>query len=118
MLPDKLFEQMDQLIELSLRKVELLRELKKAYMLANVIGMHPKDIKGKLSTAVHTYGASLYARPWRTDELVVRLDGEEVARKKLIDVPLDLWPDDVRAEYERQQKRNMRKARCPSLKSN
>ena len=110
MLPDKLFEQMDELIELELKKVELLRQLKKAYMLANVIGQHPNQIKGKLTTAVHTYGAPLYARPWRTQELVVRLDGEEVARKKLIDVPLDLWPEDIRAEYERQQKRNMRKA--------
>jgi hypothetical protein len=95
MLPDKLFEQMDQLIELELKKIELLRQLKKAYMLANVIGQHPNQIKGKLTTAVHTY---------------VRLDGEEVARKKLIDVPLDLWPEDIRAEYERQQKRNKGKA--------
>lgn len=110
MLPDKLFEQMDELIELELKKVELLRQLKKAYMLANVIGQHPNQIKGKLTTAVHTYGAPLYVRQGRTQELVVRLDGEEVARKKLIDVPLDLWPEDIRAEYERQQKRNMRKA--------
>jgi hypothetical protein len=110
MLPDKLFEQMDELIELELKKVELLRQLKKAYMLADVIGQHPNQIKGKLTMAVHTYGAPLYVRPWRTQELVVRLDGEEVARKKLIDVPLDLWPEDIRAEYERQQKRNMRKA--------
>jgi hypothetical protein len=105
-LPDKLFEQMDQLIELETKKIELMRQLKRGYMLANVIGMHPKDIKGGLSTYVYTNGAPLYARPWRTQELVVRLDGEEVARKKLIDVPLDLWPDDIRVEYERQQKRN------------
>lgn len=108
-LPDKLFDSLDKLIELELKKVELLRQLKKAYMLANVIGQHPNQIKGKLTTAVHTYDAPLYARPWRTQELVVRLDGEEVARKKLIDVPLDLWPEDIRAEYERQQKRNKRK---------
>jgi len=105
-LPDKLFEQMDKLIELELKKIELMRQLKRAYMLANVIGQHPNQIKGKLSTYVYTNGAPLYARPWRTQELVVRLDGEEVARKKLIDVPLDLWPEDIRAEYERQQKRN------------
>ena len=105
-LPDKLFEQMDKLIELETKKIELMRQLKRAYMLANVVGMHPKDIKGGLSTYIYTNGAPLYARPWRTQELVVRLDGEEVARKKLIDVPLELWPDDIRVEYERQQKRN------------
>lgn len=110
MLPDKLFEQMDELIALSERKIELLRQLKKAYMLANIIGQHPNQIKGKLTTAIHDYGAPLYARPWRTQELVVRLDGEEVARKKLIDVPLDLWPKDIRAEYERQARRNKRRA--------
>lgn len=108
-LPDKLFEQMDKLIALHEKQIELMHQLKRGYMLANMIGMHPKDIKGTLSTSVHTYGAPLYARPWRTQELVVRLDGEEVARKKLIDVPLDFWPDDVRAEYERQERRNKRK---------
>lgn len=106
MLPDKLFEMMDDLIELELKKVDLMRQLKKAYMLANVIGQHPSQIKGRLATHIQTNGAPLYARPWRTRELVVRLDGEEVARKKLIDVPLDLWPEDIRAEFERQQKRN------------
>jgi hypothetical protein len=57
---------------------------------------------------VYTHGAPLYSRPWRIQELVVRLDGEEVARKKLIDVPLDLWPEDIRAQYERHQRRPRR----------
>lgn len=109
MLPDRLFDLLDEMIGLEMKKVDLLRELKRAYLLANVIGRHPNQIKGKLSTAVLTYGAPLYARPWRTHELVVRLDGEEVARKKLIDVPLDLWPEDVRAEYARWQKRTKRR---------
>ena len=108
-LPDKLFEQMDQLIELETKKIELMRQLKRAYMLANVIGQHPNQIKGKLTTSVHTYGRPLYSKPWLENEFVIKLDGEEVVRKKLIDVPLELWPDDVRAEYERQQKRNKRK---------
>lgn len=106
MLPDGLFESLDKVIELKLRQIELLRELKKSYLLANVIGQHPNQIKGRLTTAIHTYGAPIYARPWRVQELVVRLDGEEVARKKLIDVPLDLWPEDVRVEYERYHRRN------------
>jgi hypothetical protein len=106
MLPDKLFESMDRLIELELQKIELMRQLKRAYMLANIIGQHPNQIKGSMSWGIHTYGAPLYVRPWRTQELVVRLDGEEVARKKLIDVPHDFWPADVLAEYKRHVKRN------------
>jgi len=102
-LPDKLFEQMDRLIELELEKVELLRKLKRAYMLANVVGVHPNQIKGKL--AVRVYESGRMVAPWQGTEFAVQLDGEEVARKKLTDVPLDLWPDDVRAKYERHKKR-------------
>lgn len=106
MLPDKLFEQMDELIELQLKQVELMRQLKKAYMLANIIGQHPNQIKGKMSWGFPTRGTPLYARPWKTDEMVIRLDGVEMARKKLIDVPHDFWPADVLAEYKRHVKHN------------
>ena len=102
-LPDKLFEQMDRLIELELEKVELLRKLKRAYMLANVVGVHPNQIKGKL--AVRVYESGRMVAPWQGTDFAVQLDGEEVARKKLTDVPLDLWPDDIRVRYERHKKR-------------
>lgn len=105
-LPDKLFTQMDELIELQLKQVELMKQLKRAYMLANLIGQHPNQIKGSMSWGFSTTGTSLYARPWRTDEMVIRVDGEEVARKKMIDVPHDFWPADVLAEYKRHVKRN------------
>jgi len=39
------------------------------------------------------------------NEFVIRREGEEVFRAKLIDIPQDLWPDDIRAEYERYLKR-------------
>lgn len=106
MLPEELFTKMDALIELELKKVELLRQLKRGYMLANLIGQHPNQIKGKMSYGTTNTGTPLYASPWKTEELVVRLDGKEVARKKLIDVPHDLWPADVLAEYKRHVKRN------------
>lgn len=106
MVPDKVFTNIDEMLALLHKQIELYGEMKRALMLANLIGIPPKDIKGKMSCGVYTNGAPLYARPWRTQELVVRLDGVEVVRKKLIDVPLDLWPDDVRVEYARHQKRN------------
>lgn len=102
-LPDKLFEKMDQLIELELEKVKLLRRLKRAYMLANVVGVHPNQIKGKLAVRVSESGDPI--APWQGADFAVQLDGKEVAREKLTDVPLDLWPDDIRASYERHKKR-------------
>jgi hypothetical protein len=110
MTPEGMLDNIDRLIELETQKIDLLRQLKRALMLADLIGVPAKEIKGRLGYGVHAYGTPLYARPWRTDELVIRLDGVEVARKKLIDVPLDLWPRDVRDEFERQQKRNVRRA--------
>lgn len=106
MIPDELITSIDKLIDLETKKIELLRQMKRWYMLAKLTGMAPKEIKGGLSCGVYTYGTPLYSRPWKTAELVIRLDGEEVARKKLIDVPLDFWPDDMRIEYERVQRRN------------
>ena len=109
-LPSKLFTKMEELIELQLKQVELMRQLKRAYLLANLIGQHPNEIKGKMAWGFHSYGTPLYAKPWRTDEMVIRLDGVEVARKKMIDVPHDFWPADVLAEYKRWVKRNTNKA--------
>lgn len=105
MLPDKLFTNIDELIALSERKVTLLRDLKKALMLAEMIGVPPKDIKGKMRTSITHYGTPLYAKPWRKEEFVVHRDGVEVCRKKLIDVPHEFWPADVLAEYQRHLRR-------------
>lgn len=107
-LPDELFEKMDQLIALQEKQAATMRELKRAYMLANLIGMHPRDIKGGLSTAIYAPGAPAFVKPWLRQEFIVRLDGEEVARKKLTDVPLDLWPDDIRRAYETHQRKTRR----------
>lgn len=110
MIPEGMYANIDEMIALCEKKIDLLRQLKKAFMLAEMIGVPPKDIKGKLSHGVTSYGTPLYARPWKTEEFVVRLDGEEVYRKKLTDVPHDFWPTEVLAEYKRHVKRNTTKA--------
>lgn len=111
MIPEGMYENIDEMISLCEKKVALLRDLKKALMLAELIGVPPKEIKGKLGFGVHSYGTPLYARPWKTDDFVIRLDGEEVFRKKLIDVPQDLWPADVLQEYQRHVRRNTKQAK-------
>jgi len=103
-----IYSNIDEMIDLYGRKIELLRQLKKGLMLAEMIGIPAKDIKGKLSHGVTSYGTPLYARPWKTEEFVIRLDGEEVYRKKLIDVPQDFWPVEVLAEYKRYVKRTQK----------
>lgn len=110
MIPEGMYANIDKLIELETQKIDLLRQLKKALLLAEMIGVAPKDIKGKLSHGITSYGVPLYSRPWKSEEFVVRLDGKEVLRKKLIDVPHDFWPADILTEYKRHVKRNMRKA--------
>jgi hypothetical protein len=105
-MPDGALANIDRMIELTTEKIALLHKLKKALMMAELIGIRPGDIKGTLWHGVTSYGAPQYARPWRVQEFVIRLDGEEVFRGKLTEVPLDLWPDDMRAEYERHQRRN------------
>jgi len=73
-LPDKLFEQMDRLIELELKKVELLRKLKRAYMLANVVGVHPNQIKGKLAVRVYELHEAIDVVCGLIEELIEELE--------------------------------------------
>ena len=106
MIPPEFYENIDHLRGLLTKQVELYGEFKRACRIADLLGVPPKELTGKVTMGVYDPGTPLYARPWRTRELVVRRDGEEVFRAKLIDVHQDLWPEDVRAEYARHQKRN------------
>lgn len=106
----ELLDKLQESIDLHYKQIETMQQMRRLVMLSNIMDMPIKEITGKVSTSVHTCGRPLYSRPWLENEFVIKLDGEEVVRKKLVTVPLEFWPDDVRAEYERQQKRNMRKA--------
>lgn len=106
----ELFDKLQESIDLHYKQIETMKQLRRLVMLSNIMDMPIKEITGKVSTSIHTYGRPLYSKPWLDNEFVIKLDGEEVVRKKLATVPLEFWPDDVRAEYERQQKRNTRKA--------
>jgi len=101
----ELLDKIDQMIVLHHKQIDTMEELRRLVMLSNIMDMPIKEITGKVSTSVHDVGRRLQARPWDNLEFVVKLDGEEVVRKKLVTVPTEFWPDDVRANYERQQKR-------------
>ena len=105
----ELLDKLQGSIDLHYKQIETMKQMRRLVMLSNIMDRPIKEITGKVSTSVHAYGRPLYSKPWLEDEFVIELDGEEVVRKKLVTVPLEFWPDDVRAEYERQEKRNKRK---------
>lgn len=102
----ELCDNIDKLITLETEKMSLLGLLKRSLLIADLIGVPPKDLTGVyVQTQYLGHGKPADRLPWRTEDFIVRLDGDEVCRKKLIDVPQDLWPDDVRAEYARYRRR-------------
>jgi hypothetical protein len=103
----ELLDKLQESIDLHYKQIETMTQMRRLVMLSNIMDMPIKEITGKVSTSVHAYGRPLYSKPWLENEFVIKLDGDEVARKKLINVPLEFWPDDVRAEYERVQRRKI-----------
>lgn len=103
----ELLDKLQESIDLHHKQIETMTQMRRLVMLSNIMDMPIKEITGKVSTSVHAYGRPLYSKPWLENEFVIKLDGEEVVRKKLIAVPLDFWPDGVRAEYERAQRRKI-----------
>ena len=107
-IPPEFYENLDRMTQLLVKQISLYRDLRKACRIADLLGIPPKEMTGKITSGVYAPGNSVFQRRWMMEELVIRREGEEVFRARLIDVHQDLWPDDVRAEYERYQKRNRR----------
>ena len=93
----------DDLIVLLHKKIELMGQLKRALLLADLLGMRPNQITGKLRRGVYDVDRRTVQR-WRGFVLRVTYDGKE-REFPLKDVHLDLWPADLRAEYERHMRR-------------
>lgn len=107
----ELLDKLQESIDLHYKQIETMKQMRRLAMLSNIMDMPIKEIVGVVSTSVHTYGSAPYSKPWLEDELVVRLDGDEVVRKKLVNVPLEFWPDNTRQGYERDQERKARAAK-------
>ena len=102
--PPKFYENIDHMCDLLRQQIEQYGKLKRSCRIADLLGVPPKELTGKVTAGLYPTSNSVFYR-WRTMEFIIRREGEEVLRAKLIDIPQDLWPDDVRAEYERHQKR-------------
>jgi hypothetical protein len=105
-IPPEFYENLDHMTQLLVKQISLYRDLRKACRIADLLGIPPKEMTGNITSGVYAPGNSVFQRRWMMEELVIRREGEVVFRARLIDVHQDLWPDDVRAEYERYQKRN------------
>ena len=102
--PKDIFESIDRLTELNLKHNTLLKELKRALRIAELLGIPAKDLKGKVGFRVLRYGDSMF-RPWKEMAVRVTLDGKETI-VPLLDVHHDLWPEDTLAAYHRWKRQN------------
>lgn len=93
------YQSIDDLIVLCEKKVALLRDLKKALLLADLIGVPAKEVKGSIRHGVCDLEHRL-TRRWKGMVLRVTYDGV-TNDHPLLDVPHDLWPADVLVEYMR-----------------
>jgi hypothetical protein len=94
----------DDLIVLLHKKIDLMVQLKRALLLADLLGIPPKQITGKLSRGAYELDRRITQR-WRGYVLRVTYEGE-TREFPLKDVHLDLWPADLRADYQRHKARN------------
>jgi hypothetical protein len=97
----------DEMLVLLHKKIELMRQLKRALLLADLLGLPPKRMTGKLRQGAYDLEHRSVQR-WRGFVLRVTYEGE-TREFPLKDVHLDLWPADVRAEYERHMARTGKK---------
>lgn len=101
-----IYDSFDRMIVLCNEKVRLMIELKKGLRMADLLGMKPKDIKGKMRARVIAASNSGYEpRPWRGAQYTLQIDDGPVHKFPLIDVHKDLWPADMLAAHARWEKR-------------
>jgi hypothetical protein len=103
-----IYESIDQMIDLCERKITLLQEMKRALRLAELVGIPAKGIKDRMSVSVRNAdNRAVY--PWQGYVLHVRIGDGPDQQHKLIDVHLDLWPADLRRQYETYKTRQKRR---------
>lgn len=101
-----------RLIDLLTKQIAALRELERMTHIADALGMDMRELRkhgtGRVSARAGYIGP-LWTKPWRRDTLTITLEGQEPVTKRLCEVHPSLWPQEVRDEYERDQKRIARR---------
>ena len=100
-------DNIDHMIELLHEQIENYRKLQRALLLAELIGVPPKEVKERLRTRYINLSSSVFT-PWKTTVLAVRVGDGATQEFKLKDIDQRLWPEDVRQAYARWQKTSRR----------
>ena len=96
-------DNIDEMMELLHKQIDTYRQLQKGILLADLLGVPPKDIKEPLRHNVIKGGSM--SRPWVGAVLRVRIGDRPDQEFPLKDVDRRLWPEDVRRAYERWMKK-------------
>ena len=105
---DKACAKMDQMIDLCFRKIDTMRELKRALRLCQLLDVKPSEMPAGVRTTV-TEGARM-TDPWKGAVLQVHYATGEQRTFPLTDVHLELWPDELRERYTRDVDRKVKVA--------
>jgi hypothetical protein len=103
MIPEEMFKNMDELIELYGKMSNTMREMKKALRLAQLLNVAPSDM-GVVNTWVREDTRWIRKDRWKYATLHVLREGREEQEFKLADIHIDLWPADIAADYHKQTK--------------
>ena len=80
-------------------KIATLTELKRLLMIADLLGVPPKSIKGTVTTQITDPGN--YHKPWLHATYSIRVEDGEPQVFALKDVPTLLWPEKWQAMHAR-----------------
>jgi hypothetical protein len=103
------YDNIDEMVALCRKKIELMIELKKALRLAELLGVPPKDLKDKVTVSVAS-GKSLLT-PWYGAVFSVRVGDEPHKHYSMDMVHHDLWPADMLEQYDRRKAATQRAQR-------
>lgn len=90
----------EQMLQLGEQKAETLRKLQRLVHIADLLGKPLAQIDGKVWTRFQDLEHRMTNRWNGYIFIIVTQDGQE-HRFNMTSVPLQLWPDQLRAEYER-----------------
>jgi hypothetical protein len=78
-------------------------EFKKLFMIATLLGMPPKSIKGKITMQITETGSGSYHnhKPWLRATYSIRVEDGEPQVFALKDVPTLLWPEEWQVMHAR-----------------
>lgn len=118
MIPEALYDNIDEMISLSHTKVETLRKMKRCLRIADLLGEKPSDLSDQHISIRVQEGTNMFM-PWLKAVLIVtvkltddpvaqaaarRLGYKEQRTFPLKDVHHELWPDDLLHKFKRWQR--------------